>query len=1314
MRIAIREQLAALVIFAVLVSLAVISIPTWMFVNRFVVDIESKGMSLTASLKAAQINSELELLQTSIQTVATRRTIQDALIAFYRGDASALTPHEDDCENNPGLYWCQVTNDLGRALSTSQYTNLLQACIYLNDTYTDFEQGVLKLSSPSADNLYLPDSNGDGSNVTLADPEKGYPSALYPSMTNYTTIESTKTVESGNTTTEVSYNKTVAEPFVDVYITDSYGGLVLGPLVLNETLSLISLTGPIYDNGTSSDVLGYLTLVATAKSLVNIQKSSEGLDNSGVVLIIGPTEAYNRFPKDNPATTDQVKGDKQKLSSSDVHFILPPITPADGDDRHSERKFDSGDFDEAFLLSSYPAALNAFADSLGSVNNASSMLSTTNEEGYKVAVGYARPQTPLVNWTVIVEKSKEEAYVPVVTLRHILLGCVFGTAGVSLLIVYPAAHRFVMPIRRLKSATEKSIAPPGYADSYDSYDYDDGNASGAMSQKSKRGFFTNLKRMVRRKRRRSSATQDDDHERRRIFKIPARVEDRRHLVKDELTELTGTFNAMSDELYKQYTLLDEKVAERTKELEISKKAAEAANESKTLFIANISHELKTPLNGILGMTSICLDETDPVKIQESLKTIYKSGDLLLHLLTDLLNFSKNQIGQQLSLDQKEFRLNDIRQQIMVIFDKQVRENNIDFQVRFLSSIDDATSQTLDTSMIKPPALGPPGTGRLKNMCLWGDQHRILQVIINLVSNSLKFTPAGGKVDCRIKCLGEVDDPSDISRQSSTSRNGRSKTRNRVGSASNASGVSKSTAVDASSQFPVQEGTAVVINPAEPKVAPPVAAIRERSPSPPPRDTRTYLFEIEVQDTGPGIPEPMQQKVFEPFVQGDLGLSRKYGGTGLGLSICQQLATLMGGSISLTSTVGVGTTFTMRLPLKYIRDRPPSTASSRAPSLDVDRPPMRPSSPQTTPPSPTKQPAGGVAPLGEEEKEKAVSEKQESSNTPRAPADQLSKKPRLVGLSQPFFANADPSPASAKDDPIDTMSASSAVIAAGGKISDIMAAKTAAAGGADVAKLRVLVAEDNLTNIKVLSGFLEKEGMVNSVVFAKNGQEAYDRVKDNEDAPFDLILMDIQMPLMDGLQSAKLIRKDGYVMPIVALSAFSDESNVKQCMSVGMNDFIEKPLKRPTLKAMLQRFAAIPEEEEEDGSIGSGRSRPGMGRRSTTMDEKVSIARPGTGHSNSRIHEEAATNGEARDPEKQDHAHSHDKRVEDDEEGGRQTPEGGRTSSHSSHTIVTPSDASGSSPPRSSGLGQRAPNGPATIRPQVSSNVSDGETVKGMS
>ncbi|MBE3110838.1 MAG: hypothetical protein IMZ46_10065, partial [Acidobacteria bacterium] len=269
---------------------------------------------------------------------------------------------------------------------------------------------------------------------------------------------------------------------------------------------------------------------------------------------------------------------------------------------------------------------------------------------------------------------------------------------------------------------------------------------------------------------------------------------------------------------------------------------------------------------------------------------------MLHLVEDLLTFSKNQIGQPLALVQKEFGLADIRSQILTLFDKQVREGGVGLSVLFQHA--DGVEAAAPDPETKMAAVGPRGTGRLKDMRLYGDQHRILQVILNLVGNSLKFTPRGGRVEVRIKCVGEADGR-DASRSSSASKG-----RNRLGSVSSAA------------QGPPVKGTALTINPMEPKVSPPVYA-RGRSPTPPPPGARSFCFEFEIEDTGPGIPVEMQQRVFEPFVQGDWGLNKKFEGTGLGLSICQQLANLMGGNIALRSTMGVGSVFTMRLPLKYV-------------------------------------------------------------------------------------------------------------------------------------------------------------------------------------------------------------------------------------------------------------------------------------------------------------------------------------------------------------------------------------------------------------
>ncbi|KAL5594428.1 uncharacterized protein BROUX77_007775 [Berkeleyomyces rouxiae] len=1124
MRINIREQLAFLVLLAVVVALAVVAIPTWIFVNNFVKDVESDRLALTASLKAIRISSELDAMYMNIQSLGSRILVQNSLEFFYQNETN----------------WSPANESLQAALSAPGLGNLLQCRVYTrNDTGNP--HGVLNVTGNSITKIALPDDNTSDT-VYVSDTPAGYPASLYPTLTYKETDQPDPANPSVNLT--------------DVYAFDTFRmngerGLLLGPLTINGTFALMSLTIPIYQSSSPGRfVLGYLTVVAKATSIFTATTSREGLGKTGLVLVIGPSNPTNRFNMTNSATTDQFKVSKSRIGGYRVHFLLPPAPLAGQTDRHSLRSSAASTIEDTqyFNVSQYPALMESYAEQFNSVNNASAFLSTTNEQGYKVAVGFARTNTSLANWTVLVEQAREEAFAPMVKLRNILLGTVFGTVGVIMIIVIPFAHVSVLPIRRLKAATEKTIAPPGYTETvYGPGAMDDKeDPEGGGATPVNRGFVSGILERVG-LRHTTTRRHDRSGDARRTFMIPAKVPDRRHFIKDELTELTKTFNDMSEELTKQYQLLDEKVLERTRELEISKKAAEAANESKTLFIANISHELKTPLNGILGMATICMSTDSIDYIKESLGVLYKSGELLLHLLEDLLSFSKNQIGQQLVLKEVEFPLSDISSQISAIFEKQARERRITLDVKFLSY------EGADGTVASPDGMGPPGTCMLKDMWLWGDPHRIQQVIINLVNNSIKFSSDGGIVNVRIKCVGPMETPEssvngtqgEDSRTSSISRysksnNGITNVRSRFGPASIRSQASQHVKPgdgmvpkSGAPKMILTEGTALSLNPIDPKGAVSYSIIRETSPAQAPSNTRPYMFHFEIEDTGPGISTHMQHRVFEPFVQGDLGLSRKFGGTGLGLSICQQLANLMGGRITLQSEVNVGSTFTMQIPIGYIGPGPTHQSVSRPQSfhetLDV---------------------------------EVIRSATKTSNDAPHSPT--ADSQPRLVGLRRPYFAPSTPeaAPDNARPEPQ--------------KCPTVVAEKS------ECGRLRVLVADDNNTNIEVVSRMLKIE-RINNVTVARDGQQAFETVKAVMDAgsTFDLVFMDVQMPNVDGLQSTRLIRQMGFTAPIVALTAFSEESNIKDCLESGMNEFLSKPIRRRALKQILKKFSTIHEVEESD-------------------------------------------------------------------------------------------------------------------------------------
>ena len=241
---------------------------------------------------------------------------------------------------------------------------------------------------------------------------------------------------------------------------------------------------------------------------------------------------------------------------------------------------------------------------------------------------------------------------------------------------------------------------------------------------------------------------------------------------------------------------------------------------------------------------------------------------------------------------------------------------------------------------------------------------------------------------------------------------------------------------------------------------------------------------------------------------------------------------MRGSVDVRSTVGQGSTFTMKIPIRHIQSRADSTASSavdltegslgRSQSVeDGERTPARHSRRQG------------------EEHDGTAANTADTSGSVTPNVGTAESQPRLVGLSQPFFAASQP------------MESPGSQPAAMEKMT-----QEATRGG----KIRVLVAEDNKVNQEVVLRMLKLEDIYD-VTVAKDGQEALDRVRESmthdggQQQPYNLIFMDVQMPNVDGLTSTKMIREIGYQAPIVALTAFAEESNIKDCYDSGMNYFL---------------------------------------------------------------------------------------------------------------------------------------------------------------
>ena len=417
------------------------------------------------------------------------------------------------------------------------------------------------------------------------------------------------------------------------------------------------------------------------------------------------------------------------------------------------------------------------------------------------------------------------------------------------------------------------------------------------------------------------------------------------------------------ELYTMIQGLNNELQGKIERLEESERNLAEAMKAKEVFLANVSHEVRTPLNGIVGMTTLLEETFLDTRQRELLGVLKDESGALLRLINDLLDFSKMEAGK-LVFEDSPFDLYELWSSVRDSFLPRAVAKNLSF------------SMTLEES-----------TPRVVS----GDSFRIRQVLGNLVGNAVKFTLAGF-----VEITGKCSE----------------------------------------------------------------------------RREEFFLFKVKVHDTGIGISTEKIEDLFQPFVQGDVSMTRKYGGTGLGLAISKRIVDGMGGWISLESREGEGSIFSFTIPMREVRVH--------------------------------------EGPLSQSFREKET---------------------RKDAFATSF----------------------------------------------------ILVVEDNPTNRTVAVALLHLLGLQN-IETAENGEEAIEKLAVTR---YDLVLMDIQMPLLDGLQALSIIRDPSskvadHEIPVVAMTANALPGERERYIEAGMSDYISKPILAAELRRIVRRFLS----GEIPGSPGS--------------------------------------------------------------------------------------------------------------------------------